>query len=222
MTNDEKKYRTAADALYGLRDWATEKQKEYASKPCYVDVVGEHMENCERCTSDAVCPKALSVATGASDDSATAWAFGRVASEIDEALRNVFGSFQKDRPLYDPWDGEIWTFFNTSGKGLTVMRDGQGNLNFPDIDVLDIAGQLLLDMLFATGINFTWKTEIEVADGQSVVIAEGVGGHLKTYHYLAVVLAQAVRQGGWSRERPYAAARVLHAAPTQIRLHPRG
>lgn len=192
----DKKYRTAADALYGLRDWAREKEKEYAKKPCYVEAVGEHMENCERCTSDAVCMKALRVATSASDDSATAWAFDEVAYEIDDALQEVFGYFHKDRPLHDPWHGETWTFFSPSGKGAIVERHGQDNLEFPDIDVLDIADQLLYEMLFATGIGYTWKTEIETPDGLSVVIAEGVGGHLKTYHQLAVALAHVAKRGG--------------------------
>lgn len=192
----DKKYRTAADALYGLREWAREKEKEYARKPCYVDAVGEHTENCERCTSDAVCTEALSVATSASDDNACSWAFGKVAYEIDDALQDVFGYFHKDRPLHDPWDGETWTFFSPSGKGAIVERHGQDNLEFPDIDVLYIADQLLYEMLFATGIGYTWETELETPDGQSVVIAEGVGGHLRTYHQLAVALACVAKQGG--------------------------
>lgn len=196
MTDNNKKYRTAADALYGLRDWAREKEKEYAKKPAYVEAVGEHTENCERCTSDAVCTKALNVATSASDNSATAWAFGKVADKIDDALQDVFGNFQKGHRLHDPWDGEIWTFFSPSGKGLTVMPDRQDNLEFPDIAVLDIVDQLLYEMLIATGISYTWKTEYETPDGQSVVIAEGVGGHLKTYHQLAVALACVAKQGG--------------------------
>lgn len=166
----DKKYHTAADALYGLREWASEKEKEHR--------------------------QGIKILTSASDDNAYSWAFGKVTSEIDKALQDVFGNFQKGHRLHDPWDGETWTFFSPSGKGAIVMRCGQDDLEFPDIDVLDIADQLLYDMQFATGIGHTWKTEYETPDGQSVVIAEGVGGHLKTYHQLAAALAHVAKRGG--------------------------
>ena len=196
MTNNEKKYRTAADALYGLRD-SVSKQKEYwGSHPSYADAVAKHKETCERCTATKMCEQGVAVAKTAFGDITCSWMCLQFLNEIDEALQNVFGTCQKGHRLHDPWDGETWTFSSPSGKGLTVMRDGQDNLEFPDIDVLDIADQLLYEMLFATDIGYTWKTEYETPDGQSVVIAEGVGGHLKTYHQLAVALACVAKQGG--------------------------
>lgn len=189
MTN--KKYRTAADALYGLREWASEKEKEYERKD-FLD----HKEECPDCRAGNDCPLGVAYKVGDEENEVASFTFGLVANKIDDALQDVFGYFHKDRPLHDPWDGETWTFFSPSGKGAIVERHGQDNLEFPDIDVLDIADQLLYEMLFATGIGYTWETEYETPDGQSVVIAEGVGGHLKTYHQLAVALACVAKQGG--------------------------
>lgn len=191
MTNDKKKYRTAADALYGLRDWASEQRDKY-DKEEYL----EHKKECQECKSGNHCPLGVAYKIGDEEIKVKSFTFDWVADKIDDALQDVFGNFQKDHPLHDPWDGETWTFFSPSGKGAIVMRDGQDNLKLPDINVLNIAGQLLYSMLFATNIAYTWKTEIETPDGQSVVIAEGVGGHLKTYHQLAAALAHVAKRGG--------------------------
>lgn len=187
----DKKYRTAADALYGLREWASEKEKEYDRKD-FLD----HKEECPDCRAGNDCPLGVAYKVGDEENEVASFTFGLVANKIDDALQDVFGNFQKGHRLHDPWDGETWTFFSPSSKGIIVERYGQDDLEFPDMDVLNIAGQLLCDMLFATGIGYTWKTEIETPGGQSVVIAEGVGGHLKTYHQLAAALAHVAKRGG--------------------------
>lgn len=187
----DKKYRTAADALYGLRDWAREQRDKY-DKEEYL----EHKKECQECKSGNHCPLGAAYKIGDEKIKVKLFTFDWVAYKIDKALQDVFGNFQKDHRLHDPWDGETWTFFSPSGKGAIVMRCGQDDLKLPDINVLDVAVRLLYSMLFATGIGYTWKTELETPDGRSVVIAEGVGGHLKTYHQLAVALAHVAKRGG--------------------------
>lgn len=81
----DKKYRTAADALYGLRDWADKLAKKYDAKNYFFD----HYENCQKCEVDKPCPNGCraqmfdTLAVGRTS------AFSRCAHKIDFAIRRL-------------------------------------------------------------------------------------------------------------------------------------